>query len=167
MRVKFVFPYIGSWKHEGENSRTSSMPLVMTLVQYDYYYLRVICAGVQIWFRCFLFFNWNLLSVLLCCTLLLTGTGAVAFHNFITFFILNSVFLSCCACLKYLVTSTQCAECYKLFFFRSILRYCVLLLQEWPEEVYPPYANGPAYVISSDIVTFILSQHKDRRLRVS
>ncbi|XP_057422343.1 hydroxyproline O-galactosyltransferase GALT2-like [Lotus japonicus] len=38
--------------------------------------------------------------------------------------------------------------------------------EEWPEEVYPPYANGPAYVISSDIVTFILSQHKDRRLRL-
>ncbi|KAK7319093.1 hypothetical protein RJT34_03806 [Clitoria ternatea] len=38
--------------------------------------------------------------------------------------------------------------------------------EEWPEEVYPPYANGPAYVISSDIVTFILSQYKDRRLRL-
>nr|KYP52989.1 putative beta-1,3-galactosyltransferase 20 [Cajanus cajan] len=38
--------------------------------------------------------------------------------------------------------------------------------EEWPEEVYPPYANGPAYVISSDVVTFILSQHKDRRLRL-
>ncbi|XP_057748944.1 hydroxyproline O-galactosyltransferase GALT2-like [Arachis stenosperma] len=38
--------------------------------------------------------------------------------------------------------------------------------EEWPEEVYPPYANGPAYVISSDIVTFILSQHKYRKLRL-
>ncbi|CAL0324887.1 unnamed protein product [Lupinus luteus] len=38
--------------------------------------------------------------------------------------------------------------------------------EEWPEEVYPPYANGPAYVISSDIVTFILSQHKNRMLRL-
>ncbi|KAK7246921.1 hypothetical protein RIF29_41792 [Crotalaria pallida] len=38
--------------------------------------------------------------------------------------------------------------------------------EEWPEEVYPPYANGPAYVISSDIVTFILSQHKNRSLRL-
>ncbi|TKY59843.1 beta-1,3-galactosyltransferase 20 [Spatholobus suberectus] len=38
--------------------------------------------------------------------------------------------------------------------------------EEWPEEVYPPYANGPAYVISSDIITFILSQHKERRLRL-
>ncbi|RYR08955.1 hypothetical protein Ahy_B05g076873 [Arachis hypogaea] len=41
----------------------------------------------------------------------------------------------------------------------------VWYFREWPEEVYPPYANGPAYVISSDIVTFILSQHKDRKLR--
>ncbi|MED6192648.1 Hydroxyproline O-galactosyltransferase galt2 [Stylosanthes scabra] len=38
--------------------------------------------------------------------------------------------------------------------------------EEWPEEVYPPYANGPAYVLSRDIVTFILSQHKDRKLRL-
>ncbi|OIW00638.1 hypothetical protein TanjilG_09119 [Lupinus angustifolius] len=38
--------------------------------------------------------------------------------------------------------------------------------EEWPEEVYPPYANGPAYVISSDIVTFIISQQKNRRLRL-
>ncbi|RDX89451.1 Hydroxyproline O-galactosyltransferase GALT2, partial [Mucuna pruriens] len=38
--------------------------------------------------------------------------------------------------------------------------------EEWPEEVYPPYANGPAYIISRDIVTFIISQHKERRLRL-
>ncbi|TKY71935.1 beta-1,3-galactosyltransferase 17 [Spatholobus suberectus] len=37
---------------------------------------------------------------------------------------------------------------------------------EWPEESYPPYANGPAYIISRDIVTFIISQHKGRRLRL-
>ena len=59
----------------------------------------------------------------------------------------------------------ECIECCKLFLFHS-LRCCALLLQEWAEEVYPPYANGPAYVISSDIVTFILSQHKDRKLKV-
>ncbi|KAG4960282.1 hypothetical protein AAZX31_13G203200 [Glycine max] len=38
--------------------------------------------------------------------------------------------------------------------------------EEWPEAVYPPYANGPAYIISRDIVTFIISQHKERRLRL-
>ncbi|MED6208085.1 Hydroxyproline O-galactosyltransferase galt2 [Stylosanthes scabra] len=38
--------------------------------------------------------------------------------------------------------------------------------EEWPEEVYPPYANGPAYIISKDIVTYIVSQHKDKNLRL-
>lgn len=38
--------------------------------------------------------------------------------------------------------------------------------EEWPEAVYPPYANGPGYVISKDIVNFIISQHKDRKLRL-
>ncbi|XAR72511.1 Galactosylxylosylprotein 3-beta-galactosyltransferase [Bertholletia excelsa] len=38
--------------------------------------------------------------------------------------------------------------------------------EEWPEEVYPPYANGPGYVISSDIAKFIVSQHVNRRLRL-
>ncbi|KAK7331414.1 hypothetical protein VNO77_25638 [Canavalia gladiata] len=38
--------------------------------------------------------------------------------------------------------------------------------EEWPEAIYPPYANGPAYIISKDIVTFIISQHKQRRLRL-
>ncbi|XP_057430287.1 hydroxyproline O-galactosyltransferase GALT2-like [Lotus japonicus] len=38
--------------------------------------------------------------------------------------------------------------------------------EEWPEEAYPPYANGPAYIISKDIVTFIISQQKDRKLRL-
>ncbi|CAL5066601.1 unnamed protein product [Urochloa decumbens] len=30
--------------------------------------------------------------------------------------------------------------------------------EEWPEEVYPAYANGPGYVLSSDIVKFIMSE---------
>ncbi|XVE88444.1 hypothetical protein DITRI_Ditri19aG0070400 [Diplodiscus trichospermus] len=38
--------------------------------------------------------------------------------------------------------------------------------EEWPEEVYPPYANGPGYVISSDIAKFIVSQHSNRKLRL-
>ncbi|WVZ62280.1 hypothetical protein U9M48_012044 [Paspalum notatum var. saurae] len=29
--------------------------------------------------------------------------------------------------------------------------------EEWPEEIYPAYANGPGYVISSDIADFIMS----------
>lgn len=40
------------------------------------------------------------------------------------------------------------------------------MLQEWPQEVYPPYANGPGYVISSDIAKFIVLQHGNQSLRV-
>ncbi|KAK6932127.1 LOW QUALITY PROTEIN: Galectin, carbohydrate recognition domain [Dillenia turbinata] len=38
--------------------------------------------------------------------------------------------------------------------------------EEWPEEVYPPYANGPGYIISSDIANFIVSQHASQSLRL-
>ncbi|WVZ60919.1 hypothetical protein U9M48_010877 [Paspalum notatum var. saurae] len=38
--------------------------------------------------------------------------------------------------------------------------------EEWPEEVYPPYANGPGYVISSDIAQYILSEFDNDRLRL-
>ena len=40
-------------------------------------------------------------------------------------------------------------------------------LQEWPEEDYPIYANGPGYVISSDIADAILSEFLNHKLRVS
>ncbi|XP_047307763.1 hydroxyproline O-galactosyltransferase GALT2-like [Impatiens glandulifera] len=38
--------------------------------------------------------------------------------------------------------------------------------EEWPEEVYPPYANGPGYIISSDIAKYIVSQHTKTQLRL-
>ncbi|KAH6758359.1 Galactosyltransferase family protein [Perilla frutescens var. frutescens] len=38
--------------------------------------------------------------------------------------------------------------------------------EEWPEEVYPPYANGPGYIISSDIANFILSDFEKHKLRL-
>lgn len=38
--------------------------------------------------------------------------------------------------------------------------------EEWPEEVYPPYANGPGYVISIDIAKFIISQRAKQSLRL-
>ncbi|XP_077243813.1 galactosyltransferase family protein isoform X1 [Tasmannia lanceolata] len=38
--------------------------------------------------------------------------------------------------------------------------------EEWPEEVYPPYANGPGYIISSDIARFVVSQHANQSLRL-
>ncbi|EPS63577.1 hypothetical protein M569_11207, partial [Genlisea aurea] len=38
--------------------------------------------------------------------------------------------------------------------------------EEWPEESYPPYANGPGYVVSSDIARYILSEFDKRNLRL-
>lgn len=38
--------------------------------------------------------------------------------------------------------------------------------EEWPEEEYPVYANGPGYVISSDIAAFVLSAFRNKTLRL-
>jgi hypothetical protein len=38
--------------------------------------------------------------------------------------------------------------------------------EEWPEPVYPPYANGPGYVITTDIAKDIVSQHANHSLRL-
>ncbi|PKA57001.1 putative beta-1,3-galactosyltransferase 20 [Apostasia shenzhenica] len=38
--------------------------------------------------------------------------------------------------------------------------------EEWPEEVYPPYANGPGYIISSDIAKFIVTKQANETLRM-
>ncbi|GAA0169191.1 glycosyltransferase [Lithospermum erythrorhizon] len=38
--------------------------------------------------------------------------------------------------------------------------------EEWPEENYPPYANGPGYVVSSDIAHFIVSEFEKHKLRL-
>ncbi|THU56012.1 hypothetical protein C4D60_Mb11t12790 [Musa balbisiana] len=38
--------------------------------------------------------------------------------------------------------------------------------EEWPGYIYPPYANGPGYIISIDIAKFIDSQHANQSLRV-
>ncbi|KAK1304516.1 putative beta-1,3-galactosyltransferase 20 [Acorus calamus] len=37
---------------------------------------------------------------------------------------------------------------------------------EWPEAIYPPYANGPGYIISIDIAKFVVSQHTNHSLRL-
>ncbi|KAG5378973.1 hypothetical protein IGI04_026815 [Brassica rapa subsp. trilocularis] len=37
---------------------------------------------------------------------------------------------------------------------------------EWPEEYYPPYANGPGYILSYDIAKFIVDDFEHRRLRL-
>ncbi|KAL5544290.1 hypothetical protein UlMin_008074 [Ulmus minor] len=38
--------------------------------------------------------------------------------------------------------------------------------EEWPEEVYPPYANGPGYILSNDIANFIVSEFRRHKLRL-
>ncbi|TKW29681.1 hypothetical protein SEVIR_3G412200v4 [Setaria viridis] len=38
--------------------------------------------------------------------------------------------------------------------------------EEWPEAVYPPYANGPGYVLSIDIARDIASRHANHSLRL-
>ncbi|KAH9289092.1 hypothetical protein KI387_033209, partial [Taxus chinensis] len=38
--------------------------------------------------------------------------------------------------------------------------------EEWPEEDYPPYANGPGYIISNNIGNSIVSQHNNKTLRL-
>ncbi|MED6111996.1 Hydroxyproline O-galactosyltransferase galt6 [Stylosanthes scabra] len=38
--------------------------------------------------------------------------------------------------------------------------------EEWLEEEYPTYANGPGYIVSSDIARFIVSDFEKRRLKL-
>ncbi|KAG5604246.1 hypothetical protein H5410_025738 [Solanum commersonii] len=38
--------------------------------------------------------------------------------------------------------------------------------EEWPEEDYPPYANGPGYIISFDIAEYIVSEFEKHKLRL-
>ncbi|KAL2253505.1 hydroxyproline O-galactosyltransferase GALT6 [Sesamum indicum] len=38
--------------------------------------------------------------------------------------------------------------------------------EEWPEEVYPPYANGPGYIVSADIARYTVSQFEKHNLRL-
>ncbi|KAK1288915.1 putative beta-1,3-galactosyltransferase 19 [Acorus calamus] len=38
--------------------------------------------------------------------------------------------------------------------------------EEWPEEDYPPYANGPGYIVSSNIARFVVSDFEKHKLRL-
>ncbi|KAL9682644.1 hypothetical protein QQ045_014446 [Rhodiola kirilowii] len=38
--------------------------------------------------------------------------------------------------------------------------------KEWPEEDYPPYANGPGYIISPDIAKYIVTEFEKHNLRL-
>ncbi|MBA0738792.1 hypothetical protein Gogos_012114 [Gossypium gossypioides] len=41
-----------------------------------------------------------------------------------------------------------------------------VMYEEWPEEEYPPYANGPGYIVSSDIAQFIVDEFENHKLRL-
>uniref|UniRef100_A0A5B6YLR8 Putative beta-1,3-galactosyltransferase 19 n=1 Tax=Davidia involucrata TaxID=16924 RepID=A0A5B6YLR8_DAVIN len=53
-------------------------------------------------------------------------------------------------------------------YYHKPLRYgkWAVTYEEWPEEDYPPYANGPGYVVSSDIANFIVSEFENHKLRL-
>lgn len=40
-------------------------------------------------------------------------------------------------------------------------------MQEWSNEMYPPWAHGPGYIISRDIAEFVVQGHEERYLQVS
>ncbi|CAN1265934.1 Hydroxyproline O-galactosyltransferase GALT6 [Linum perenne] len=53
-------------------------------------------------------------------------------------------------------------------YFHKPLRHgkWAVTYQEWPEEDYPPYANGPGYILSADIANFIASEFEKHKLRL-
>ncbi|XP_077225263.1 hydroxyproline O-galactosyltransferase GALT6-like [Tasmannia lanceolata] len=53
-------------------------------------------------------------------------------------------------------------------YYHKPLRYgkWAVTYEEWPEEDYPPYANGPGYVVSSDIAHFVVSEFEKHTLRL-
>ncbi|GFZ07767.1 Galactosyltransferase family protein [Actinidia rufa] len=48
----------------------------------------------------------------------------------------------------------------------TFVRVDAVIKEEWPEEDYPPYANGPGYIVTSDITRFIVSEFKKHKLRL-
>ncbi|KAJ9560197.1 hypothetical protein OSB04_005357 [Centaurea solstitialis] len=53
-------------------------------------------------------------------------------------------------------------------YYHKPLRYgkWAVTYEEWPEEDYPPYANGPGYILSSDIAKFIALEFKKHTLKL-
>ncbi|XP_010272177.1 PREDICTED: hydroxyproline O-galactosyltransferase GALT6-like [Nelumbo nucifera] len=53
-------------------------------------------------------------------------------------------------------------------YYHKPLRYgkWSVTYEEWPEEDYPPYANGPGYVVSSDIARFVVTEFEKHKLRL-
>ncbi|GAB4859040.1 hypothetical protein Ancab_010508 [Ancistrocladus abbreviatus] len=38
--------------------------------------------------------------------------------------------------------------------------------EEWPHEIYPPWAHGPGYIISRDIAKFVAQGHQEKELKL-
>ncbi|KAK1433770.1 hypothetical protein QVD17_10687 [Tagetes erecta] len=53
-------------------------------------------------------------------------------------------------------------------YYHKPLRYgkWSVTYEEWPEEDYPPYANGPGYILSSDIADFIATEFEKHKLKL-
>ncbi|GKV14393.1 hypothetical protein SLEP1_g25284 [Rubroshorea leprosula] len=53
-------------------------------------------------------------------------------------------------------------------YYHKPLRYgkWAVTYEEWPEEDYPPYANGPGYILSSDIAQFVVAEFEKHKLRL-
>ncbi|XP_065876822.1 hydroxyproline O-galactosyltransferase GALT6 [Euphorbia lathyris] len=53
-------------------------------------------------------------------------------------------------------------------YYHKPLRYgkWAVTYEEWPEEDYPPYANGPGYILSNDIAKFIVAEFERHKLRL-
>lgn len=53
-------------------------------------------------------------------------------------------------------------------YYHKPLRYgkWAVTYEEWPEEDYPPYANGPGYILSSDVARFVVSEFERHKLRL-
>ncbi|KAK9277978.1 hypothetical protein L1049_027535 [Liquidambar formosana] len=53
-------------------------------------------------------------------------------------------------------------------YYHKPLRYgkWAVTYEEWPEEDYPPYANGPGYILSFDIARYIVSEFEKHKLRL-
>ncbi|KAL6997267.1 hypothetical protein U1Q18_007391 [Sarracenia purpurea var. burkii] len=53
-------------------------------------------------------------------------------------------------------------------FYHKPFRYgkWAVTYEEWAEEKYPPYANGPGYIVSSDIARFVVSEFEKHKLKL-
>lgn len=59
-----------------------------------------------------------------------------------------------------------CTICYVWNFICLVAFFTVKEMQEWPYDIYPPWAHGPGYIISRDIAKFVVGGHQELTLQV-